>query len=91
MPPEDEKQLSSEERSTLTDWISKAIDVAIEAQRKTSGRVVLRRLTRNDYQNTMTDLLGLEMDYTRDLPPDAVSADGFMNNGSSLRMSAIHL
>ncbi len=91
MPPEDEKQLSNEQRSTLTDWVSNAIDVAIEAQRKTSGRVVLRRLTRNDYQNTMTDLLGLEMDYTRDLPPDAVSADGFTNNGSSLRMSAIHL
>ncbi|MFT7644337.1 MAG: hypothetical protein ACI9G1_006104 [Pirellulaceae bacterium] len=91
MPPEDEKQLSSDQRATLTKWVSSAIDAAIEAQSKTSGRVVLRRLTRADYQNTMTELLDFEMDYTRDLPPDAVSADGFKNNGLSLRMSAIHL
>ena len=51
----------------------------------------MRRLNRREYQNTMYDLLGLEMDYTRDLPPDAVSPDGYRNNGQSLRLSAIQL
>ena len=76
MPPEDEKQLTAEQRKTLTTWISTAIRKAVEAQRDTSGRVVLRRLNRVEYQNTMFDLLGLDMDYARDLPPDAVSASG---------------
>lgn len=91
MPPEDEPQLSAADHGVVTNWIRKQVDSALEARRQTDGRVVLRRLNRAEYQNTMTDLLGLEMDYTRDLPPDAVSADGFTNNGSSLQMSAIQL
>lgn len=91
MPPKDEPQLSIQQHQTLTTWISAAVKHAIEAGRDTSGRVVLRRLNRVEYQNTMFDLLGLEMDYTRDLPPDSVSADGFTNDGSSLNMSAMQL
>ena len=91
MPPEDEPQLSKDEHKTLLNWVNAAIQEAVDAQKKTSGRVVLRRLNRVEYQNTMTDLLGLKMDYDRDLPPDAVSADGFTNNGLSLRMSALQL
>jgi len=91
MPPEDEKQLTNQQRQTLTKWIDAAIKKAIDAGRNTSGRVVMRRLNRIEYQNTMLDLLGLEMDYTRDLPPDGVSADGFTNDGEALRMSAIQL
>lgn len=91
MPPEDEPQLSNDERATVTNWISSTIDQAIAQRRSTSGRVVLRRLNNDEYQNTMFDLLGYDMDYTRDLPPDGLSPDGFRNNGQSLRMSAIQL
>lgn len=91
MPPEEEKQLTHPQRQTLTKWLDAAIREAVDAGRNTNGRVVLRRLNRTEYQNTMFDLLGLEMDYTRDLPPDGVSPDGFSNDGSSLRMSAIQL
>lgn len=91
MPPEGEPQLTAEQHQTLTTWISATVTQAVEAGRGTSGRVVLRRLNRLEYQNTMFDLLGLEMDYTRDLPPDSVSADGFANDGSALRMSAMQL
>ncbi len=91
MPPEDEPQLTVEERRTLTSWLTPQIEAAIEAQRKSSGRVVMRRLNRVEYQNTMTDLLGLDMDYVRDLPPDSASPDGFTNNGQSLQMSALQL
>ncbi len=91
MPPEDAKQLAARSREVLADWVSTAVNEAIEAQRATNGRVVLRRLNRREYQNTMRDLLDLEMDFTRDLPPDAISSSGFRNDGRSLRMSAIHL
>jgi hypothetical protein len=91
MPPEGEKQLSTKQRTTLTVWISDAIGKAVNAQRDSSGRVVLRRLNRVEYQNTMFDLLGLDMNYARDLPPDAISASGFRNEGLALRMSGIQL
>lgn len=91
MPPEGEPALSAAELQTLTRWVSGSIDIAVEAQRKTHGRVVLRRLNRVEYQNTMRDLLGLEMNYARDLPPDGVSGDGFRNNGQRLQMTSIQL
>ena len=76
MPPEDEPQLSVLQNKVLTNWISTAIRRAIEAGRATDGRAVLRRLNRTEYQNTMSDLLGLEMDYARDLPPDPAAGLG---------------
>lgn len=91
MPPQDEPQLSSEQIEVVTTWISQSLKQALDAQRKTDGRVVLRRLNRSEYQNTMQELLGLDMDYARDLPPDAISADGFRNNGQSLQMSSLQL
>lgn len=91
MPPEDEPQLSKSQRKILTTWLRSKIDSAIESTRESSGRVVIRRLNRVEYSNTMTELLGLEMDYARDLPPDARSADGFTNNGASLQMSPLQL
>lgn len=91
MPPSDEAQLSKQELQKVTLWVRSAVEQALEARRQTDGRVVLRRLNRTEYQNTMTDLLRLEMDYARDLPPDAVSADGFTNDGNSLSMSPIQL
>lgn len=91
MPPQDEPQLSSEQIEVVTTWITQSLKQALDAQRKTDGRVVLRRLNRVEYQNTMQELLGLEMDYARDLPPDATSPDGFRNNGQSLQMSSLQL
>lgn len=91
MPPDGEPALSAHDHEKLTSWLSGAITAAIDARRKTDGRVVIRRLNRIEYQNTMRDLLGLEMDYSRDLPPDAISGDGFQNDGRSLQMSSLQL
>lgn len=91
MPPEKEPPLAPADLTTLTTWINGAIDAAIAAQRNTDGRVVLRRLNRTEYQNTMRDLLGIEMDYAKNLPPEALSADGFRNNGATLQMSDLQL
>ena len=52
---------------------------------------MIRRLNRAEYQYTMTDLLGMEMDYSEDLPSDARSPEGFKNNGASLGMTALQV
>ena len=91
MPPDESPVMTGREIRTLTDWVSAKVNEAIDAQRRTDGRVVLRKLNRQQYQNTLRDLLGVDMDYVHDLPPDAVSSDGFSNDGHSLRMSAFQL
>jgi hypothetical protein len=50
------------------------------------GRTVLRRLNRVEYQNTLRDLLGIEMD-VRDLLPEDSASDGFDNVGEALHIS----
>lgn len=52
-----------------------------------SSRVVLRRLNRFEYQNTVRDLLGVNVDFQELLPMDN-SADGFDNVGESLHVSS---
>ena len=91
MPPEDEPKLTAEERRVILDWLNPTIERAVKLRQSKSGRVVVRRLNRNEYQNTLSDLLGVQLDYTRDFPPDGVSPDGMLNNGSSLQMSDIQL
>ncbi len=91
MPPQGAPQLSTEERSAVVDWLTAEISNVAKQRRGTGGEVVLRRLNRVEYQNTMSDLLGLDLDYTKNLPPDQQSRDGFKNNGSALRMSPLQL
>ena len=91
MPPEDEPQLSAGERRKLVDWLTGELQKAAKARRGTGEQVVLRRLNRTEYQYTMTDLLGLEMDYSGEFPSDARSPEGFKNNGASLSMTALQV
>ena len=91
MPPDEEPKLSAEERKAVLDWLNPTIEHATKMRQSKGGRVVVRRLNRSEYQNTMRDLLGVDIDYTRDFPPDGVSPDGMLNNGSSLQMSDIQM
>ena len=91
MPPAKAKQATTKQRELLTAWISRSLEAASHAKRYTDGRVVTRRLTRQQYQNTMEDLLGVQLDFSRYLPPDPASPDGFLNNGLTLEMSPVQL
>lgn len=91
MPPKDEPQLKDAERRALVDWITGELKRANEAKTTIAGNAVLRRMTRYEYNNTMTDLLGVEMDYALSLPPESKSKDGFQNNGMAMGMSPIQM
>ncbi len=56
-------------------------------QQATPERVVLRRLNRTEYQNTVRDLLGIDVDLKELLPLDS-SAGGFDNVGEALHISS---
>lgn len=87
MPPPKEKQPSVAQRRLLTQWLVSALRDAAEAKRFKEGRVMTRRLTRYEYANTMRDLLGVNFNFARDLPPDPASPIGFLNNGATLEIS----
>lgn len=90
MPPQDAENIPTSERRRLVSWIRDNLS-AIEDQNRPGGQTVVRRLTRYEYNNTLRDLTGIELDYSADLPPDSSSPNGFKNNGSTLGISAIQL
>jgi hypothetical protein len=89
MPPEDEKQPSTEERALLTDWISNALHEVRSREVARDGSV--RRLTVAQYRNALWELLDLEDDFTDLLPPEAISRDGFENNKDAMLLSPLLL
>ena len=87
MPPEDEPQPSDQQRQLLVRWMRDAIDQAKSRRPQKNGS--LRRLTVAQYRNTLRDLLGIREDLTEVLPPDGVSADGFVNNEATMLLSPL--
>ncbi len=87
MPPANEPRPEAQELLKLMDWISQQAAEAEREQTVREGRVVLRRLNRAEYANTVRDLLGVEVDLTDLLPPDT-STNGFDNNAELLHTSA---
>lgn len=87
MPPATARQPTTQQRQLLTQWILDGLRDAAAAKRYQEGRVVTRRLTRYEYANTMRDLLLVDLDFARDLPPEPASNEGFLNNGATLEMS----
>ena len=91
MPPEEDPQPSAKERQSLTNWLRQNLEAAAAARRSTGGQGVMRRLTRYEYANTMRDLIGIDLDYAGDLPPEPASEEGFRNDGQALGISADQL
>ena len=87
MPPKKAKQPQSAEIAAVVDWITdQAVRVEL-AQRGSS--IVLRRLNREEYHNTIRDLIGIDFDVSG-FPQDP-PAGGFDNNGGALTLSPLHL
>jgi mono/diheme cytochrome c family protein len=90
MPPEDKPQLSDEERRSVIGWLEAGLAEAARAK-EAQASSVLRRLTREQYTNTLRDLLGVDSDYNRLLPPESPSKMGMQNDGRILASSTLHL
>ena len=91
MPPYDEPQPSSKERDVITAWLADELRAAAAAKRSTGGSNVVRRLTRYEYNNTLRDLLGLDLDFAKNLPPEGAAKEGFVNNSDVLTTSGLHI
>jgi len=83
MPPDDKPQPSPAERELLTSWVEGMLEKVDPNAPRDPGRVVLRRLNRVEYRNTLRDLLGVDFNPTVDFPSDDVGY-GFDNIGDVL-------
>lgn len=91
MPPEDEAQPTPAQLEAMTSWIYGELKHASEVRRASGEGSSLRRMTAYEYSNTMRDLLGLDLDYAKDFPPEAAAEEGFKNNNYVIGTSAIHM
>lgn len=90
MPPKKKPQPSDIERQAVLDWLGPQLRAAVAARQNAEGRVALRRLNRFEYQNTMHDLLGIEVNLMELLPEDG-SAHGFDKISSALTLSPVQV
>lgn len=90
MPPGDQAQPPDADRvkflESFGDWLTKR-EKELVAE---SGQTVLRRLNRFEYENTIRELLGVEVNVKDNLPPDTPS-HGFDTVADGLRFSQLQM
>lgn len=88
MPPEDSgHEPPAEEREAVTAWIKAMIHSEAQRGAGRPGEVLARRLSNAEYNYTIRDLTGVDIQPTRDFPVDPANEAGFDNTGESLTMS----
>ncbi|MCE3014388.1 MAG: DUF1592 domain-containing protein [Pirellula sp.] len=87
MPPKDAKKPRQAEVQQVTTWIQNELSRAAAELKGTGSEVVLRRLNRVEYENTVADLFDVHGDFTAGFPED-LREHGFDNNGGALMLSA---
>ena len=90
MPPKDSDQVPDAKLVKVINWIQGELTRAIRA-RQTTSRNLIRRLTRQQYTNSLQDVLGLSVNFGQLLPEDGKSKSGFSNNASVLQATPLHL
>ena len=87
MPPDGEPALTAAERKAIVDWIRGDFTSLLVAKQRAEGRAKLRRLSRNEYANTVYDLFGMRPTVGLNLPEDG-RTDGFDKVSTALPLSA---
>ena len=87
MPPKEKPRPPAKDVAALADWISGRVDDGRGRPERRPGPRRLRRLNRAEYENTVRDLLGVDVDLKDLLPPDT-PANGFDNSAEALHVSS---
>lgn len=101
MPPEKARHKPTDaERKTILAWIDQHVEpsepdctkIATDKnQRFYRGYVMSRRLTREEYNNTIRDLFGIDFHLVDLLPSDGAGGEGFDTDGDALFVSALSM
>jgi hypothetical protein len=87
MPPKPMPPPPAEARQHVIDWIQALRAEEIKKSAGDPGLVLARRLSNAEYNYTVRDLTGQDMQITREFPVDPANPAGFDNSGESLTMS----
>ena len=90
MPPEEDDQPTDKEKAILIDWLTTELKHAAQVK-KGEISTIIRRLNKEQYTNTVKELLGIDLNFGKELPDDGLSHEGFKNNGETLGMSSLHI
>jgi hypothetical protein len=85
MPPKGMPRPPKEQVADFTHWLAGSLDSLASAS-PNPGRATLRRMNRTEYGNAVRDLLGIDIDLSKDLPADDTGY-GFDNIADVLTVS----
>lgn len=88
MPPAEETQPTADELLAIVNAIQAELDSFDCSTARHPGRVTIRRLNRAEYNNTIRDLLKLDLQLADDFPSDDVG-EGFDNIGDVLTIPPV--
>lgn len=88
MPPPDEKQPTPDEVAAFKNLVDAVFDHHDRTAPPDPGRVTMRRLNRNEYNNTIRDLVGVDFEPAEDFPSDDIG-HGFDNIGDVLTLPPV--
>lgn len=86
MPPADEPQPKAAETKAVIKWIESGMRDYVDKVSQESPEPKTRRLTNVEYENTLKQLLGFELDVIDDLPEDPEYHYHFNNTAELMRM-----
>ncbi len=88
MPPKDAEPLpTAEQRRGIVEWIKSAREFEANRNAGDPGPVLARRLSNSEYNFSIRDLTGVDIQPTKTFPVDPANEAGFDNSGESLAMS----
>jgi hypothetical protein len=87
MPPKPMPAPPDEASRQVIAWIQAVRADLVKKSAGDPGVVLARRLSNAEYNYTVRDLTGADMDLTREFPVDPANSAGFDNSGESLTMS----
>ena len=91
MPPKKKAQPSDADRLKLRAWLAAEIGGFNYSTVRNPGYVPARRLTREEYNRTIRDLVGLDLRPADDFPMDFSGTSGFSNSANTLFLQTAHL
>lgn len=97
MPPKGARELDYGRRQALMDWLRTLPKDDVDCEKLATDRtqnfyrgyVMSRRLNRHEYDNTIRDLVGLDLHPGRRLPADGAGGEGFDTAGDTLFTSSL--
>jgi hypothetical protein len=88
MPPPGKPAPAPEQITATTQWVEQQYALLDSQAPPNPGRVIAHRLNRYEYNNTVRDLLAVNLHFANDFPPDPYGY-GFDNIGDVLTLSPV--